>query len=537
MGVLGTVRDVSVIVGMVLLALAVLNPSALPSDNAFKADNSDEFGQLKQLNRHLDILPGIEGDTDGINSKTKDLVSNTASILLDTGDINQDTSNIDSNTDELENNTDNLEQINSGNAENTHSIDQTVGVNGSSVGGFGRVTVNNFQTRMDIPSHFKFSPERLRLFKNGEREYVQYETHNTSTFVDEADVWSLRPGNNDNMTLESAESNTYSVGSAMQATYAFQLNESLDDGEAINVGLLKDGDGWYMRHEGSMPNSSVVDLYARRDGSDILLEEEAVLPRPVTDWARYELNFNWYNVGNQDWTQTYTVDGRQVNKQFARTSIDGNRGPQQANLNLIYQVENDGSGGQDVEFETGSMSFSVKTGGEQLVRSKPQYETTTLTGSNNVWEPVYAFKLSNGGYNNPVNADITNLDIVDYTNDADVELLAVSFDNEKTDATGFGVPNYQHEQNSVLRDTFTVSQVADDGGVLTDPASTDFKFGGYVLSADVLSVSGQGSKVRSRSTDFTIQRQVLNSDHVVLLARSPSVGGDLKFTYNVRQEW
>lgn len=58
-----------------------------------------------------------------------------------------------------------------------------------------------------------------------------------------------------------------------------------------------------------------------------------------------------------------------------------------------------------------------------------------------------------------------------------------------------------------------------------------------MVSDDVLSVSGQGSKVRSRSTDFTIQRQILNSDHVVLLARSPSVGGDLKFTYNVRQEW
>lgn len=537
MGVLGTVRDVSVIVGMVLLALAIVQPSALPSDNAFKADNSDEFDQLKQLNRHLDILPSIEGDTDGINSKTGDVVSNTASILSDTGEIITGIDEVDSNTEGLENNTDELEQISSDTSSDTDSLRKVLGVNGSATGGFGRTTVNNFQTRMDIPSHFKFSPERLRLSKNGQREYIQYEEYNSSTFVDEADVWSMRPGNGDTMRLESAESNTYTVGSAMQGTFAFQLNESLDGGEAINVGLLNSGDGWYMRHEGSMPNSSVVDIYSKRNGKDTLLKENVVLPQPLTDWNRYEVNFNWYNVGNQKWIQTYTDNGNQVNEVIARTSIDGERGPEKANLNLVYEVENDNSGGQDLEFEAGSLSFSVKTGGDQLVRTKPQYVATTVGGSNNVWEPIYAFKLSNGGYQNPVNAEMRSLSVLGYSNSADLELVAVSFDGEKTDASGFDIPEYQHEQNSALRDTFSVSQVANSTGSVVDPSSTDFKFGGYILLNDVITATGSKFKEGTSTADIDVQRQVLNSDNVVILARTPDVGGTARFEYTVQQEW
>jgi hypothetical protein len=62
-------------------------------------------------------------------------------------------------------------------------------------------------------------------------------------------------------------------------------------------------------------------------------------------------------------------------------------------------------------------------------------------------------------------------------------------------------------------------------------------FGGYTLSSDVLTSTGQGSKTTKRSTDVTIQRQVLNSDNIVLMARTGNPGGTLKFNYIVRQEW
>lgn len=416
------------------------------------------------------------------------------------------------------------------------SIDKVVGENGSAKGQFGRITINNFKTKLEVPSHFQISPERIRLFKNGSREFVQYNQYDNTTFVDEPDAWSLRPGPNDNMTLESAESNTYAVGTTTQSSFAFQLKNPLDNKEEkIRVGLLKDDNGYFMEHHGGMENSSIVDLYYRRNGTDYLYQENVVLSRPVTDWNRYEINFNWYNAGNLIWRQTYTDSGEQFNKVFAKTSLDGERGPETANLNLVYKVFNDNE--SDIEFDTGSIGFASLTGGKQIVRTKSQYVTTTVTGSNNVWEPVYSFKLSDEKGLKSVNAELRSIQILGYTENDDIELIAVSFDDNKTDASKFDVPSYQHEQNSALRDTFNVSMVAAENGTVVDPGSIDFKFGGYTLSSDALTASGSNRVQGSSTTDINIQRSILDSDNVVVFARTGSVGGTLKFSYVVEQKW
>lgn len=403
-----------------------------------------------------------------------------------------------------------------------------------SVDAFGRFITNNPRVQLDIASQYKFSPERLRLFLNGSREFVQYGDHDASKFEDADSSHVLKPGGGDTMHIESAESCTYVVGTEMQATWAVKISQSLSGDDMVRIGPYNGLDGWYIEHRGDHQNDRTADLVVENNGTRTVMKEDVEFPRPFTEYNRYALNFNWYNVGNQEWIQTYTESGEQVNKSVAVTSRDGVKATRTANLNLWYEVTADAST-TGLELDCGSLSFSVQSNADQLVRGKPQRKEITIPSGDNIWHPVYAFRLESG---TDVNARLNEFEVLRYTNNAAVELLAVSVDPSKTDASGFGVPEYHHAQNTVVQDTESVTTVPDADGVVTDPASTDFRPGGWTISASSLEPSGTNFQAgASQATQTTVKRQVLASDVVVVLARSASAGGTVTFDYVVEQDW
>ncbi len=405
-------------------------------------------------------------------------------------------------------------------------------VSGSS-DAFGKLLTNNPRTQLDIASQYNFSPERLRLFNNGSRQFVQY--GDNTNFTDTADSYTLQPDGGDTLHIESAESSTYVVGTEMQATFAFQLNQSLTGDDTVKVGPYNGSDGWYLEHRGDHANDRTVDLVVERNGTRTVLRSDVELDRPLTDYCRYAVNFNWYGVGNQQWIQTYTDDGEQFNEEFAKTSRDGVKGPQTGNLNLWYEVTADAST-SGLELDCGSMSFTVQSNADQLVRGKSQLKTLSVPTGNDTWHPIYAIRLDPDDPN--VNARLNEFDVLNYgNNNALVEMIAVSVDPSLTDASNWSTPGYQHDPNSALEETESVSQIPDtDGNQVTPDSSTSP--GGYTLSAAALSPTGINfSQGASQATQTTVKRQLLSSDVIVFLARSPSADANVTFDFVVEQDW
>lgn len=398
---------------------------------------------------------------------------------------------------------------------------------------FGRLdTVDGSRNLLDIASQYDFSPERLRLFRNGSREFVQY--NDISQFTDNVDHWLLSPDAGDSMHIESAESGTYVVNYTLQASWAFQLNQALSDGDVLRFGPYNGTDGWFVEQRGADHTPRQADIKEASAGTETTLAENVDLPKATTAWYRWECVFGWYAVLNQIWTTTYTDDGDVINDTFAKTSRDGDRGPETGNLNLWIEIEA-GASTSDLELEAGSMGMITVGDPTSLNRDKPQFEEITVAGTAEAWEPILALRIdpSNSG----VNMQLARLNILDYAANDTIELVAASFDDSKTNATDWVVPDYHHAANSALQSTTNVSEVADDAGTVGD-FGTDDKFGGYTLASavdvDGGNVSGTEGTVNQNRQE---KKAILNSDHVVFLARTGTMDSVLSFTWDVDQNW
>lgn len=397
---------------------------------------------------------------------------------------------------------------------------------------FGKRISDGTRNNLDIASQYKFSPERLRLFKNGTRQFVQY--NSIAEFTDSADSWDLEPGASDTVHLESAESSTYVVNYVLQGSMAFQTNQSLASGDVVKWGLYNDTDGWFMEQRGSDHTASQVDIKELRGGSETTLASDVELSKPITDWTRHEIRYNWYGVGNQVWRQTYTQDGRQYNDYIAYTSKDGDRGPETGNLNTRYEVQASSST-TDLKLIGGSMGLIALGDPTSLTRDKPQYESITVSGTADAWEPILAVRINPN--DSDVNMQLTDVAILNYGANANIELVAVSFDASKTDASGWGVPDYHHSQNSALQSTTNVSQVADDTGSVKDFGTSD-KFGGWTMAASIDIDGGNASGTAATANRNRQEKKaVLNSDHVVFLARTGTMDSTLDFVWDIDQNF
>lgn len=387
---------------------------------------------------------------------------------------------------------------------------------------------------LDIATHYNFSPERSRLFRNGSREFPQY--NSVSQFSDNADHWLLQPDAGDTMHIESAESGTYVVNWELQGSWALQLNQSLTSGDKLRWGPAGPNNGWLLEQDGSKHTDTQADIIELSGGTETTQLENVDLPKPTTEWWRWECQFSWYSVGNQEWYCSYTEDGESFYEKFAQTSNDANRGPETGNLNLWYEIQAD-SGTSGLELEVGSMGMIVRGNPTSLNRDKQQFKQVTVTGSTNTWEPIYAIRIDPD--NDQVNCQFRELDILDYAANDDLELVVSGFDPSKTDISesDWSVPDYHHSFNSVMQETTNVSQVADNSGTQKDLTSSD-KFGGYTIAsgADIDGGNTEGSAA-DQNQGRVEKKAVLQSDHYVFLVRTGTVDNVLSFTWDVDQNW
>lgn len=403
---------------------------------------------------------------------------------------------------------------------------------------FGKRIADATTNVIDLASHYQFSPERLRLFTNGSRQFVQY--GETSGFTDAADVWQLSPAAGDTMHIESAESGTYTVNYTIQHSQAFGLNQELQDGDRLRCGPYNGTDGWYIEQRGADHAADQVDLIQERGGTQTTLAADVTLPKPLTEFNRHEIEYAWYNVSGQVWTVSHTIVGddsaatTQANDEYASTAMDSGRGPETGNLNIWFEVTASATT-TDLTLDVGSSSIIVLGDARTLQRDKPQRVQVTLPSTNDTWLPVYAVRIAPDNAN--VNCNLTILDIMNYGNNADLDLLAVSVDASNTDASGWDTPEFHHAQNSALQSTTNISEVPNTSGTQTTLGSSEF-VGGYTLASAAIAATGNTRETSgTRSGAVLEKKSILNSDHLVFLARTGNAGATLDFIWDADQNW
>lgn len=387
---------------------------------------------------------------------------------------------------------------------------------------------------LDLPAHYPYSPERWRLSVDGTRQLLQYGS--VPQYTHTSDSHELSPAAGETVTLQSAERPRYVVQYELAATFAFELNQSLQTGDQLRIGLYDGSDGWYLEQDGSHADDE-ADFVLERNGSEVYRKTGFDIHKATQEWARLKLVTGWYDVTRQLWERSYSDDGEQENRTIGKFSADGVRGSRTGNLPLHYEVT---AGGSTTGLTLKAGSCAQVNLGEtvQFNRSKKTFATDTLSVTG-AWEPLRAFRVDPDRYN--VNVQISNVSAGKYTQNADVEILLVAADpsnvldgagNTLTDAD-FSYPPESSSTNNVIQESTAVEQAPDNTGT---PQSSMTNPGGWQLArSELLSDSGR-TLASSAALGVEAKRPIYEQDFAVVLGKSPTAG-DVSYQIQTEQDW
>lgn len=397
---------------------------------------------------------------------------------------------------------------------------------------FGTLIADNTRNTLNIAAFHPQSPERLRLFKNGTRQFRQYNAISEYTHTD---AHELTPSSGDTLTLASTERPVYVVAYEQQASFALSISQSLQTGDRVRVGYYTDNNGYLLEQTGADADDEAT-LIVRRNGSQETTTD-VVLGKPLTDFTRMELRTNWYGVGNQRWVQTYTENGEQINEGIGTTSVDGSRGSQTAALPLRFEVTA-GSGTSNLTLNAGSLALITQGNGTSIDRAKDTFNDHTLSQSGS-WEPAIAYRVD------PDRAEVTvkmaAFTIRETATNADTFGLFSVFDPSKVqDVNGntlsdgnYTAPEEHSSINSAIQENTNVDQIADSSGTVSSSAADP---GGYSLLASGLYTGTGQARVASDVDRGIVRRTLTERDVGVVLLKSGSTG-DVEFDVRFQQNW
>ena len=417
---------------------------------------------------------------------------------------------------------------------------------------FGNQLTRTTQNNADLASHYRFNPERYRFYRNGSRELLQYKDLATYDYFDDQrsgdeDAFVLQPDGGDTLLFKTAERFRYTVNFVSEMSVALGINQALSGDDRVTLGLdtSPDGDladGYFLEHRGDH-SPDEVDVYERRQGSVIDAKQTVDAIRALTTFQRWVLDYNWYNVGEAKWTETWTGDrSNQINKEGATTSSEpadantglGGRGPIAANGHIVVEVAAD-SNTSDLEVHAGSMSFTTLGDVDSVVRAKGSEAGPFSPTQTDDWVALFALRRRPADHN--VSVELRNIDLTAGAATAvaiacDSSKVLDSNGNQLTDSD-FSTPESHSAANSVVEVATAVGQFPDASGSVTDLAGDP---GGYQISYDQTRDSGVGASAGTRSGEIRAKHAILDGDICVIVAK-PQELTDIYVHYVVGQDW
>lgn len=412
---------------------------------------------------------------------------------------------------------------------------------------FGKLIADSTENRADLASHFDFSQERWRYFRRDStsgslsREYIAY--GNKTGFTDTVDSYIIEPTSTDYIAqLETAERFRYNVGYTSKISFAFQTNQSLKSGDKVVMGYgdpdlennMASADGWFVEFVPSLSDSECYfntyrnGTLVSNGGSNNVVQ----LEKGITDWRRFEIEINWYNISASKLVESYTnSDGCQIDESQSRTSPTDKKGPQTANKKLTFSIR---GGGNGTSLETGSAAVIINGTSFDRKRTKSDRFSDKVTSSK-TWVPVLAMRRDPNRSN--VFVALKNLTILRYSSE-NVEMQIKGFSKDKVNfgSGSWSTPDGLSPNNSVLQVRNDVDQIVDQSGNLQ---STTDNPGGYQIIASEITKAGKivGTAPPSETPLTKEIRRVYDDDVAVVLAKSPSSDETFDMRYDVNESW
>lgn len=413
---------------------------------------------------------------------------------------------------------------------------------------FGRPVQLNIQNVVDLAGHYDYSPERYRVFVNGSRQQIQYGS--VTEFEDTVDSFLLKPqSNGDVVTMETAEIFRYAVQYVIEWSAAAQVNQPLQSGDAVTLAygdadLENSGDdtpgpsadGWMFVKNSSLDSDEIrISQYRAGTRQDTTVVSGV---QGLESWIRRAAEVNYYSVGASDFEETYTSFGTQLNETVGSTSKDGGKGPEIGNHPVQLSVKAGSSGAGSFELEVGSIGVRTLGDIEPIVRPKAAAFTATIDTTGSF---VALDAIRTDPDRDLVTTKLRELNVLEYSADDDVVILAQSFAQSKLADSGgndivdadFSAPTEHSTTGSVIQTTSAVDQFPDETGTVGTLASNP---GGHQVGYGSLYTSGKGSKTSQTQGIQQVKRPVSERDIVVFLGKSGTMG-DVTIEYSTTQQW
>ena len=395
---------------------------------------------------------------------------------------------------------------------------------------FGLQLADGTTNRGDLGSHFRYDPESYRLYRDGERELLQYDqtfrdTRATDAFDDSADTFTLTPAANERLTFQTATRFRYVVMYESEWSIAWEANRPLEGDEQIRITLDASAPKTVgQQHHGIEYDDEGVREFIERDGERVA-ERTVRNAEPVTSWRIYSNTFNWYNVGRKKGVEYYG-DGEEQKRNDLRTVItDRSRGPAVGNGRITVDVQ--AGGASDLEVEVGSMGFRNLGQVTPKTRQK-SFRVSETVDTADTWVPLTALRVDRDDF--LVTTDLLAVDPISVP--GDVDLATFAFDGAQTDASGWSFPPETNGFASALEFTTDITTIPDENG--DEQTATDAP-GGYQIDFGTSEVTGTGGNQRSVATVRERRRRIHDTDIAVVCARSESTG-DIDFIVSSEQE-
>lgn len=290
-------------------------------------------------------------------------------------------------------------------------------------------------------------------------------------------------------------------------------------------------------------NRALFELNGDSDNRVVLVDEDTevaaatfTLPDGVDETTplRFEIQYNAYNVGRYQFKISYTDDDRPINSKqqneiVGELAVDDDFAISDFNHHLFQQLD---ATNADKELLAGSYAFIVLGDIQETTRDKGASFRDVSYGGSGDFEALGAIRVDPD--RGTVYSQLKNLSV--FPDEGSGRLIAISVDDDETDASGFSTPVEMSATNSVIEATTNVTEFPDSTGT-TVTSATDPN--GLQLGFTSFEQAGQGSQTRTRASAQIENKRPIYDDDVVLFLYEDDDGQsrNVNINYFVEQDF
>lgn len=394
---------------------------------------------------------------------------------------------------------------------------------------FGAQVSHQITNVVDVPSHYQFSPERLRYRENGTRTRPE----DSAKFTDEEADWLIEPAGGDTLELFTAERPRYVVGTDAAGSLASRVTQPLQSGDQLRFGLddkQSPRNAAYFEINGGSDNRIVLE----RGGTEVATKTWTY-PDGLDETTpiRYEIQYNWYGVGAYRFNLFYTEDAEPINTNVGKLATVDQTSTNDGNFHILQEVTAD-AGTSGLGMVSGSMGYLVFGDASPTSRAKQGRiigSTDNYSGTGD-YEPLAAIRVAPDEAN--VFAQLASLSVV--PSGGDGELIALVFDSDDTDASGFETPQQMTPRNTAIEQTTNVTEFKDESGnIVTNSQNPN----GYQVAFTASDVTGVGaSQTREASGQSREIRPLYEDDVCIFMYKADTATArTVNIVYETKQLW